>query len=240
MDATKHFIIVYTIILSLIVCLGIGLNIKAILHFRKVKDFTWMIDITHSIVLIIYFTTSFILDALTLSIQQPLHLYSGRWLCDFSSLVIIYGLYSIVSHSLIISIMKYVFIVKNTMVQDVGSEKVKQIFFRVNLLLPLAMWLLQFVTHTNDYTGFNSLGRCYDVDLEARGNSTLKTTDNYIFFFCELDRNLVREGPYLDIIIHISKLVFCLLSQITTSILSSNVCEGFFYFMIFRKMNRYV
>ena len=167
-------------------------------------------------------------------------MYSGRWLCDLSSLVIISGLYAILNHSLIISIMKYVFIVKNTIVQNVGSEKVKQIFFRANLLLPVVLWLLQFITHTNDHSSFNSLNRCYDVDLEARGNSTINTTDNYIFYFCELDRNLVREGPYLDIIIHISKLVFCLLCQITTSILSSNVCEGFFYFMIFRKMNRYV
>ena len=87
-----------------------------------------MIHMAHSISSILYF--AFYLPFFTVTSQIP-HLadeYTGEWFCYLATFVITYGFTIITFNSLLIAVMKYVFIVRNEDVRMYGDEKALKLF----------------------------------------------------------------------------------------------------------------
>ena len=90
--------------------IGTFIQIEIISVCRKERGATWKIHVAHSVVLMINFAFNISFDTLIFFVPLVSH-YTGKWLCYLSSFVTYYCFYSIVANSLVISIMKYIFIV---------------------------------------------------------------------------------------------------------------------------------
>ena len=137
--------IIHILVQVLLFCAGLFIQIKIILVCKKEKDKTWQIHISHSIVLIIYYTFTIPFDAITYFIPF-LSQYTGHWLCYIASFITLYGYYSAGAHTLLISVMKYVFIVHDKKVREIGEDKIKKAFFLINLAHPLLLTILTMIT----------------------------------------------------------------------------------------------
>ena len=122
-------IIIFTItLMAILFVIGLYFQIKIIILSRKEKDVTWRIDIWHSAVMIAIFSFRILFEMITYIIPS-LHQFTGKWFCYFSLFVTFYGFVSISSHSLAISISKYVLTVHQDRVRVVGQNKVSIILF---------------------------------------------------------------------------------------------------------------
>ena len=107
-DDLNTFIITNTV-LAVLFLIGLYLQIKVIVVSKLEKDVTWRIDICHSVVMITLFCFR-ILFEMIMYIIPSLHQYTGNWICYVGYFAILNGYLSVVSHSLVISIYKYVLI----------------------------------------------------------------------------------------------------------------------------------
>ena len=125
--------------------IGTFIQIKIITTCKKERGATRKIHISHSVVLIVNFAFLISFDAAMFFIPS-ISYFTGQWLCYLSSFVTYYCFYSIVSNSLIISIMKYIFIVHQIPPSSCTGVRIKLICFLVNLLHPLILTLCHLLT----------------------------------------------------------------------------------------------
>ena len=149
-------IIVHKVIQALLYSLGVFVQQKIISVCWKEKDGkVWMIHMAHSISTILYF--AFYLPFFTVTSQIPnlADQYTGEWFCYLATFVITYGFTIITFNSLLIAVMKYVFIVRNEDVRMYGDEKALKLFLMVDLIFPFLV--AAFACVTRDFEGFASL-----------------------------------------------------------------------------------
>ena len=86
---------------------------------------TWQIHLTYSIAVTIYF--SFLIPFSIVSNAFPnLSAHTGQWFCYLAAFILVYGFYIITCNSLLIVIMKYIWIVHDEKVLGWGKEKTYQ------------------------------------------------------------------------------------------------------------------
>jgi hypothetical protein len=115
--------------------IGIFLHVRIIIISKCEKGLTWKLDITNSSLSIVHFTHTILLYGITYAVED-LHIYTGEWYCYLAKELRYYGSLYVTTHSLVVSIMKYILIVHWQKVRDFGKEKVTNIFFFVNFLHP--------------------------------------------------------------------------------------------------------
>ena len=214
--------------------IGTGIQIKIISTCKREKGATWKLQVISSTILMINFAFNISFDAIIHFIPS-LASYTGPWFCYLASFINYYCFYSIVANSLIISIMKYIFIVHQiTPSSDQGSS-VKSTFFIIYLMHPLFLTLCNVLT--SDWGSFSSLQKCFSPNPENLNN--LKN------FPTNMDG---EEKPFLCIyglpntkssdidILFIVKQIICILRTIVNIAANTNVLEIFFYYKIFKKM----
>ena len=143
-------------------CIGVYFHIKVINVSRRDKEMTWKLDLSNSCVLIAHQGYILIFDIISYTISD-IYLHTGEWLCYFSRIFAYYGSLYTAGHSMIVSMLKYAIIVHWEMARDIGHEKIKKIFFVINLLHPSLMILLHFILAPDFaivYDYFASVDRC--------------------------------------------------------------------------------
>ena len=215
--------------------IGTFIQTKIISVCRKEKGATWKIHVCHSVVLIINFAFHISFDALVF-FAPSVSYYTGEWLCYLAWLVNYYCFYSIVANSLIISIMKYIFIVHQIPPSGDKGIRIKFVFFFVQLFYPLILTSSHILT--SDWTTtFSSMKKCFDESSEKITNSInnvddMEEEEKTVFcIFKILDTKQVDIGVYL-----IGRYVFCIFRTIVNLVVNSNLLEIFFYYKIFHRM----
>ena len=216
--------------------IGTFIQIKIISVCRKEKGATWKIHVCHSVVLVINFAFNISFDILIFFVPS-VSFYTGEWLCYFASLVNYYCFYSIVANSLIISIMKYIFIVHQIPPSGDKGVKIKTVFFFVHLFYPLILTSCHILA--SDWTSsFSSMKKCFDESSVKITNSINDVYDmkeeeekTLFCFFKMLETKQADIDMYL-----IGKYVFCILRTIVNLAVNSNLLESFFYYKIFHRM----
>ena len=235
--AINEYSIVPTIhILSQVILFFIGtfIQTKIVSICKEEKGATWKIHASHSIVLIINFAFNISFDAGMYFLPSLSH-YTGPWICYLASFVTYYCFYSIVANSLIISIMKYLFIVHQIPPSSDKGSKIKAVFFFINLLHPLFLTVSNILT--SDWGTNSSVNICFGAipeKLTALSSVSNIVEDKEKPFMCILD---IPNTNMSDVDIYfIAKHTLCIIRTIVNLAVNTNLLEIFFYYNIFRRM----
>ena len=220
-------------ILAQIVLFFIGtiIQVKLISVSQKEKDKCWKVHVTHSVVLILNFSFSISFETI-IHFEPLLSQHIGSWFCYGASFVTYYCFYSIVTHSLIISLMKYLYIVHHVKLSKLNEETLQFWFLVINIMHPLFLTISNIVA--SDWGSNTSLNTCFaQVEENPDSHETLEEPTKKPFL-CILWNSYTED---LDAS-YVLRRCLCFVRSVVNVIINSNILEGFFYFSIFRKMKR--
>jgi hypothetical protein len=221
--------IISTIVEAILFLVGLFINIKiAILEWKNREAKTWQVQIVYSVCGTIYFAFELPFSSVSNAIPN-ISEYTGDWFCNLATFIITYGIIIFTTNSLLVSIMKYTFIVHPFKVLKWGHEKIQKIFLATYLAVPFVMAVIQIAT--KDFESYTNLRMCFGLKNEDLVKNTWKR-----LFLC----NLKEMGIDASANIHLGNSIqlFCVLKQIIAYIITSNIMEAFFYRKIFTKMKR--
>ena len=158
-------------------------------------------------------------------------LYFCLWICAFECAHFKCA-HSITSHSLIIAILKYVFIVHAMKARSFGEDKIKKIFFFISVVLPL-MLAINFMI-ISDFHRSGNLRTCFNPTIEKDTSHDFEPAFFYTF------GNIIGETKDQETIMFYLQLALGIFQNLVTLLTASNVVEALFYFMIFKAMKRWV
>ena len=222
--------IAHIIFQVLLFCLGLLIQIKIIILCKNERDerATWQIDICHAIVQIIFFAFAITVEGLTHFIPVLSQL-TGDWLCYMATFVTFYCYYSIVAHSLIISIMKYVYIVQHQKVSKFEKRRVRKWFLWFNIAHPLLLTFLTLLT--SDWDLFSSLNKCFGQKKDVLPSHVNSVTSIEKLFFCEIDSGDLQH--HKKTFGYSVKQFICATQTIVDLLINTNLPEACFYYKIF-------
>ena len=236
----KNDCIMIMILVMIALCLyiiGMFLHIKIIKTSIKDKEMTWKLDITNSSLLMFFQMHSILMHGTTNFIQD-LYTYTGKWFCYTSKVLAHYGNLYTLSHSLIVSILKYSLINHCMRTRIFGKEKLIKIFFWINFLHPLFTILLQLSIKADFFLAYDrmtQIDRClgdHKNMWELSDNKTVTKMHNLCEFIPPPDENQIEYTIY------VCRTFFCWFHAVFQYLIGWNIFEIFFYILIFRFMNR--
>ena len=233
----KSFSTMIHITLQVILFLiGTFIQVKTISICIQEKGATWKIHIIHSIILTINFGFNISFDSVIYFIPF-LSSITGPWICYLASFVAYYCFYSIVANSLIISIMKYLFIVHQILPSSEKGSKIKSVSIFIYLLHPLFLTICNILA--SDWGTFSSVEKCFSDNSNSSSNHNAAPdglSHDEKSFLCILD---IPRTHMNDMDIHyLGRQIVCIIRTIVNLSANTNMLEVFFYYKIFRKMRR--
>ena len=234
---STSFVVTQTLMCVLVVCayiIGIYLHSRVILVCKKEKEMTWKLDILNSCVVLINYGHVIIMYSLTYLVAD-LHSFTGNWFCYISKALTLYGNTLVISHSFLISLMKYVMIVFQQEIAAFGKTKMKSIFFWFNILYPIylnGMVTLARPDYLVVYDGINQANRCL-------GRTDVYKNENYTKLL-DLCLNIPepRQRMSFDYVVYIGRTSVCWFHIILFLLNFTNVLEIFIYYQIFKYIKR--
>lgn len=225
----------FTMILNILMqfifyAIGLYFQIKICIACKTEKNKTWQIHISHAVIMSIFFATRIITKVVTLSLPSST-IEVASWICYINYLGMGFGIYSMAANSILVAIMKYIYIVHTWKAKKFGEGRIQKIFFIINFSFPLLLAtsnLLLYIV-ASDFQPVLNLGSCFNPFREksARPGYELITNLSDIF---------VGDGKDVSLGHLISKI----LNILVVFLLASNFGEAFFYLKIFESMKRYV
>ena len=225
--------VIFVLVEIILLALGSFIQLKIVSICVKEKHITWQIDITYAVGMMITFPFATIFSTIT-DYVPDLHLYMGVWICYIHAIGWLYGVYLIMLHSLAVSFMKYIFIVKRATPIPSRDEKTKKLFFIVTLMLPLFLSIS--TTMAYDFESVSSLIRCFGLKEELSNKYNTTTGPIERMFLCKLDGSGNAQSSITGLFV--AKQVFCTLKMVLVLVLVSNIPEAYHYAKIFKKMKR--
>ena len=231
------FIIANTVLITTFL-IGLYYQVQIIISSRKERGVTWRVDMCNSIVMIFFYSFRISFEFVT-NFVPVLHPYTGRWFCYMTLFINIFGAIFIISHSLVISIYKYIYIVHQDLIRYIGVNTASLASFWLSLALPLTLTVL-FVSQPT-IPSYSSIYNCLGMDLEksihVNESSSLKVKR---LLFCGYDDFSELDYGVIDYFINIINMMGCSLSILVVLIIITNMAEAFFYHRIFSFIKRLV
>ena len=235
-ESTSDLICMIAVFCFLII--GFFLHSQIIKTAKREKDMTWKLDITNSCCVMIHYLQYVSMYLITYNIEN-LYMYTGEWVCYLSKFLTFYGGLYVQGHSLIIGLLKYVVIVHWKRSREFGQEKVKKIFFWLNMFHP-AVRIILYLAIIPDFfwiwDGAAHVDRCLG-DPKNNWGPNSNTTQTKLHNICINIAANQPENPF-DYFIYILRSSICWLQISISYLILWNVFEIFVYFSIFRFMNR--
>ena len=128
--------------------------------------------------------------------------------------------------------MKYVSIVHAMKARVFGENKIKKIFFFINLALPLILAINFMIT--SDFHRSGNLRTCFNPSIEKDPSDNVEPALFYTF------GNIIGETKDQETTMFYLQLALGIFQTFVTLLTGSNVVEALFYFMIFKSMKRLV
>ena len=235
-ESMSEFICMIAVFCFLVI--GFLLHSQIIKTAKREKDMTWKLDITNSCCVMIHYL-HFVSMHLMTYITEDLYISTGEWFCYLSKVLTFYGSLYVHAHSLIIGLLKYVVIVHWKRSREFGQEKVKKIFFWLNMFHP-AVRIILYLAIIPDFfwiwDGAAHVDRCLG-DPKNNWGPNSNTTQTKLHNICINIAANQPENPF-DYFIYILRSSICWLQISISYLILWNVFEIFVYFSIFRFMNR--
>ena len=228
----KSFVAAITTLLILFV-IGLYLQIKIMRGLIRNKGVNWKVDIYHSIMMIGFFSFRICFEMVTYFIPT-LHQYTGNWFCYITLFINQFGIASIFSHSLIIAIYKYIYVMHNPLIHFIGENKANLISVWISIILP-ALFAISFTARPSTMLSYSSILNCLGMKAET-DTQTHKPWRQKLqtFFTCGFDDVTYHDRNELsNQIINFVTIAGCTLTSILLAIIILNVFEVFCYYRLF-------
>ena len=216
---------------------GLYIHTRKIRVCIKEKELTWKLDILNSFCILIHWSLSIFMRGITY-MYTDLYSYTGKWLCYTYKAINMYGRAIITGHSAVICLLKYTIIVHYIKVRKIGQEKVKTIFFWINVLYPVyinAVFSIVRPEYFIIYDGVSAANKCLglsDVISSQDPNMTAIKFHNV----CEIPEPTYKYS--FEYVIYLCRTSICWINVIVFYLNAWNIIECFIYFQTFRFMNR--
>ena len=208
--------------------IGLLINIRVIsVCWRSRENIkTWQLHILYSLVCTIHFC--FIIPFSLISNTIPhLSRYAGEGACYFSSLTIMFDTWIIHINSLMIALVKYIFIVHWDSALLFGHTKIQWIVLAISIAIPIYIAVVN--TLLKDFGVFKILKSCFgSQNFETDENIEIKT-----YSLCSMEKE--KFGYAAQVVLQI----VCVSTKILSFLISTNMGEAFFYYKTFKKMKRF-
>ena len=178
--------------------------------------------------------TTFTIFSASTDFIHPINEIIGQWYCDLGWFVLYTSWFAMTFHSLIVSVMRYLFIIKEKKVETYGKEKVQNIFHFLSFFLPLLfmMWGIADKSEVDALSFFNKCnGNHHKVFLFD--TSTLNVAKRNFCEHVEYD----DEGSFGRIIAACRRYA-CIIRTLLILFMAFNFAEIFIYFKILTHMYR--
>ena len=229
-------VVILIVIMVIVYLIGVYLHTRIIKISKKDKAITWKLDILNSISILFYFNLAFVMFLVTyLKVASKIDLcsYTATWICYGLKLIVFTGRMYITSHSLIISLMKYCIIIFQEKVRAVGKHRIENLFLFLDILYPsMVFGILRLIKKDDSFASDPYQEQFFHQKSITNTNETIVK----LFDACTFDEAFDEISiPY---IFYIVRTIICWILSISIFLNSINVLEVFFYYMIFRCMNR--
>ena len=188
-----------------------------------------------------FWPLNFLFEALN-KLDYPLSAYAGTWFCDIFFVIIFLYVFAFTSHSTVVAVMRYIFIVHEKKVMLWGKAMVKKVFLSIAILYPIVNTIIFIVIipleDNYDFEGTISLTKCYGHYSEVfinsyKYDSVYAGSSSIIYRQCQLANIDFQVNPTLSALA-----VVCAISRASTMIVASNFLEVFIYWRTFSHMYR--
>ena len=212
-----------------VICIGEGVCKKLVTSLNK--EVGLLTDVTKLVIIaqmVIYPILHFF--ELVIITIYPVHEIVGNWFCFLDWLL--WGVFMRmgVNNSFVAALMRYLFIVHEEKVKSYGKEKVKRWFLYFSIITPIIQFSLQALEGSPRLSFVN---KCYGTDHRV---FLIETSTLNVFKrkFLKLDGSYLHVDMLREIGVRICKIV----EAIVFILMGFNLTETFFYYKIFKKMNR--
>ena len=225
--------IFFAILRSLIIIASEIIHIKLLKIIKKEKGIVCDIMKLYVCTQMVYLPF-LMMSIITTDFIHPVNEVFGRWFCTCSWLVFICGGLITTSHSFIVALMRYFFIVHETKAKKFGKEKAKKIFLQLSIFIPVLIAVTGAI-EGSEITWMSFINKCY-------GN-------HYKVFLIEtsaisgFQKRIFKLGD--DELRSSSTIIFAILWRISKILRSSiilmmgfNVTEGILYYKTLSHLNR--
>ena len=214
-------------VLGFVFTIGMCLQIKTIKVLKQEKATAWEIDLSHSIIMMIHYSFVILFEG-TVAMNLNLPTFLGKWICSASFVLRMLGLSEILYKSLIISFYKYIFIVHQNMVTNIGEGRMKKIMCTVYVFAPIG-GCVSYLFRPN-FRSINAIHNCGVKEVPQVSGLLHRT------FMCGI-ANVEYINGY-DYFMGVLTGFFCTTQIILFFLVFSNILEIFFYIGIFRHIGR--
>ena len=165
---------------------------------------------------------------------HPLNEIIGQWVCSVYWFEEKMSTQMIGCHSLVVALLRYVFIVHDKNVSEIGKEKLKKLFWYLSICVP-ALTLLWVATDLKDLDTSPWINRCNGNDhkkflLQSWSSLGFIKTN----FLIQSDQMIGYKQKVFTVLRKVSKIA----QRLWIIILSSNVGEGIIYYKVIKYMIR--
>ena len=224
-------------VLIIFFVIGLYLQIKIIRVSKKEKDVTWRLDVCNSTIKIVFFSHRIIFEIISYCVPS-LHQYSGKWFCYYMLFVNLFGAISLIWHSFILALYKYVYILHQHHIRDLGVETSSFISSLLKIIIPavLSISFMARPTIPSYACVFSCLGK--EVEKSAEENETSADKVRRLLF-CGFDRfNENGNHGTFGWFMNITNITGCFLTSMMVLIIMSTIVEAFVYQRIFSAMKK--
>ena len=224
---------IFVLIMSLILLVGIYLHIKIFVGLKKENSIQQNVTMIFVVAQMIMWPVLVSLITLT-NFIHPLNELIGQWICTTTWFLSYYLCNVISSHSFLVALMRYFFIVHSKKVQSWGKEKFKRLFLFLTVFIPLLITVCK-ASDGSELDAMSFFNKCYGKHHEV---FLLETSTINIFkkTFCEMEK--YNDGDLYSYFIALVKQFWCATSLVTMLIVGSNLSEALIYYRLFSHMNR--
>ena len=229
-----HLAFLLFIIRSSLVFIGGCIQLNLYLNIKKddslLKENAQLYAINHLILwptwLVLTTTTDFI---------HPVNEVFGQWFCILGSFLFYLGGLVMAFHSLVAALMRYLFIVHETKVKEIGISRMKKMFLMLSFLIPfiVALWTTMDAPEIN---AMHFINKCYGTDhksflIETSSLNVLKSN------FCAFED--YSETQMYGKLFQKLRRLSCIGKTIVTLFIGFNFVEAFLYYKIISHLKRY-
>ena len=229
-----HLAFILFFIRSSLVFIGACIQLKLYLNIKKddslLKENAQLYAINHLVLwptwLVLTTTTDFI---------HPVNEVFGQWFCILGSFLFYLGGLIMAFHSLVAALMRYLFIVHEAKVKEIGISRMKKIFLILSFLIPfiVALWTTLDAPEIN---AMHFINKCYGTDhksflIETSSLNVLKSN------FCAFE-DYSETRMYGRLFQELRKLS-CIGKTVVTLFIGFNFVEAFLYYKIISHLKRY-
>ena len=213
--------------------IGLYIQIKIIIVSLREKSVNWKVNIVHSIVMMIFFGVRILFEIITYFIPA-LHKYTGSWLCYLTLFLNQFGLASLLSHSLVVAIYKYVYVMHNDFILSIGENKAGSISAWISIAMPLVLGI-SFTARPSSFLSYSSVLSCLAMKVEKDNHAHVPWSRKVkTYFTCGfLDSTDHKGNKIWNQVINVIAVLGCSLTSALLVLIMLNIFEVVCYYRLF-------